>query len=166
MDGCRPRAVGMHRQGYDLQLDDERGWRATFYTTGLEHSQTSATAPRGSGDATQRGSVGGVEASESRLGSVFLPLPALKFPSHKAPMMEAIVNQSARRSVEFNLELGHVRLQQFAAYRTDPSSPAAAPRAVLAARRQYPVSDRGAGFNAETRQVRHSGSSLVSQMFT
>ena len=37
--------AGMHRQGYDLQLTqyDERGWRATFYTTGLEHSPTSAT---------------------------------------------------------------------------------------------------------------------------
>ena len=31
-------AVGMARQGYDLQLTryDERGWRATFYTTGME----------------------------------------------------------------------------------------------------------------------------------
>jgi len=38
-------AAGMHRQGYDLQLTqyDERGWRATFYTTGLKHSPTSAT---------------------------------------------------------------------------------------------------------------------------
>jgi hypothetical protein len=38
-------AVGMHRQGLDLQLTqyDERGWRATFYTTGMEHSPTSAT---------------------------------------------------------------------------------------------------------------------------
>ena len=38
-------AVGMHRQGYDLKLTqyDERGWRATFYTTGMEHSPTSAT---------------------------------------------------------------------------------------------------------------------------
>jgi hypothetical protein len=38
-------AVGMHRQGYDLQLSqyDDRGWRATFYTTGMEHSPTSAT---------------------------------------------------------------------------------------------------------------------------
>src|SRR5438128_12501851 len=38
-------AVGMHRQGYDLQLTqyEERGWRATFYTTGMEHSPTSAT---------------------------------------------------------------------------------------------------------------------------
>jgi hypothetical protein len=38
--------VGMHRQGYDLQITqyDERGWRATFYTTGMEHSATSATA--------------------------------------------------------------------------------------------------------------------------
>ena len=34
----------MHRQGFDLQLTqyDERGWRATFYTTGMEHSPTSA----------------------------------------------------------------------------------------------------------------------------
>jgi hypothetical protein len=38
-------AVGMARQGFDLQLTryDEKGWRATFYTTGMEHSPTSAT---------------------------------------------------------------------------------------------------------------------------
>ena len=38
-------AVGMARQGYDLQLTryDDQGWRATFYTTGMEHSPTSAT---------------------------------------------------------------------------------------------------------------------------
>jgi hypothetical protein len=38
--------AGMHRQGYDVQLTqyDERGWRATFYVTGMEHSATSATA--------------------------------------------------------------------------------------------------------------------------
>jgi hypothetical protein len=38
-------AVGMYRQGFDLQLTqyDDRGWRATFYTTGMEHSPTSAT---------------------------------------------------------------------------------------------------------------------------
>ena len=37
-------AAGMHRQGYDLQLTeyDERGWRATFYSSGIEHSATSA----------------------------------------------------------------------------------------------------------------------------
>jgi hypothetical protein len=42
--------VGMARQGYDLQLTryDERGWRATFYTTGMEHSPTSATGTDGS----------------------------------------------------------------------------------------------------------------------
>jgi hypothetical protein len=40
--------VGMHRQGYDLQLTqyDDQGWRATFYTTGMEHSPTSATGTR------------------------------------------------------------------------------------------------------------------------
>ena len=38
-------AAGMHRQGYDLQLTqyDDRGWRATFYTSGMEHSPTGAT---------------------------------------------------------------------------------------------------------------------------
>ena|SRR5215472_7999095 len=32
-----PRGRGMHRQGFDLQLTqyDERGWRATLYTTGM-----------------------------------------------------------------------------------------------------------------------------------
>ena len=37
-------AVGMVRQGFDLQLTryDERGWRATFYSSGMEHSLTSA----------------------------------------------------------------------------------------------------------------------------
>ena len=44
-------AVGVHRQGFDLQLTqyDERGWRATFYTTGMEHSPTSATGTCGAG---------------------------------------------------------------------------------------------------------------------
>jgi hypothetical protein len=39
-------ATVMARQAYALQLTryDERGWRATFYTTGIEHSITSATA--------------------------------------------------------------------------------------------------------------------------
>ncbi len=38
-------AAGMHRQGFDLELSeyDERGWPATFYTIGMEHSPRSAT---------------------------------------------------------------------------------------------------------------------------
>src|SRR5437899_8428366 len=38
-------AVGMYRQGYGLKMTryDERGSRATFYTTGMEHLPTSAT---------------------------------------------------------------------------------------------------------------------------
>ncbi len=37
---------GMAHQGYDLQLTryDAKGWRATLYTTGMEHSITSAMA--------------------------------------------------------------------------------------------------------------------------
>src|SRR5215510_8148787 len=43
-------AVGMHRQGFDLQLTQygERGWRATFNTTGMEHSPTVPLKRRGS----------------------------------------------------------------------------------------------------------------------
>jgi hypothetical protein len=39
-------AAGMARQSFDLQLTayDGRGWRATFYVSGIEHSATSATA--------------------------------------------------------------------------------------------------------------------------
>ena len=56
--------VGMDRQGYDLQLTqyDDRGWRATFYTTGMEHSPTSATSTgweRTPWRATQRAAWGG-----------------------------------------------------------------------------------------------------------
>jgi hypothetical protein len=38
-------AVGMARQAYDLELIrfDGRGWRATFYVTGMEHSPTAST---------------------------------------------------------------------------------------------------------------------------
>jgi hypothetical protein len=36
----------MARRGFDLQLTryDDRGWRATFYVTGIEHSITADTA--------------------------------------------------------------------------------------------------------------------------
>jgi hypothetical protein len=48
-------AVGMHRQGYDLQLMqyDKRGWRATFYPTGMEHS------PTGEGQSDERAALVG-----------------------------------------------------------------------------------------------------------
>jgi len=38
-------AVGMDRQGYDLQLTKyaDRGWRGTFYTSGIEHAPTATT---------------------------------------------------------------------------------------------------------------------------
>jgi hypothetical protein len=38
------RPAGMARQGYDLQLTryNEKGWRAIFYTSGMEPSPTSA----------------------------------------------------------------------------------------------------------------------------
>jgi hypothetical protein len=61
----------MAAEGCDLQLIryDERGWRATFYTTGMEHSPTSAT---GTGwgctpwHATQRAAWEALETQEER----------------------------------------------------------------------------------------------------
>ena len=66
--------VGMARQGYDLQLTryDERGWRATFYTTGMEHSPTSATGTgwkRTPRHAVQRGRRAAPARSAARLDS-------------------------------------------------------------------------------------------------
>jgi hypothetical protein len=59
-------AVGMARQGYDLQLTqyDERGWRATFYSTGMEHSPTSATGTAWERNAVARDATGGVGGSQ------------------------------------------------------------------------------------------------------
>jgi hypothetical protein len=68
--------VGMAHQGYDLQLTryDEKGWRATFYTTGMEHSPTSAT---GTGlehtpwHATQQAALGGARSIRMTVATVF-----------------------------------------------------------------------------------------------
>jgi hypothetical protein len=82
--------VGMARQGYDLQLTryDEKGWRATFYTTGREHSPTSATGTgwkRTPWHATQRA------AWEAQLTGPFVPLPGGAAPS-RSYRGEATVN--------------------------------------------------------------------------
>jgi len=73
-------AVGMHRQGFDLQLTqyDERGWPATFYTTGMEHSPTSATGTgweRTPWHATQRAAWEAVQVAGNEL-TVEDPSPA------------------------------------------------------------------------------------------
>ena len=70
--------VGMARQGYDLQLTryDEKGWRATFYTTGMEHSPTSATGTgweRTPWRATQRAAWEALRSSGHRRGQVRWP---------------------------------------------------------------------------------------------
>jgi hypothetical protein len=64
-------AVGMHRQGYDLQLTqyDDRGWRATFHTTGMEHSPVAATGTaweRTPWHATQRAAWEALKKTASR----------------------------------------------------------------------------------------------------
>jgi hypothetical protein len=58
-----PTARGNAPPGLDLQLTqyDERGWRATFYTTGMEHSPTSVTGTGWERTPWQRAGVGGIE---------------------------------------------------------------------------------------------------------
>ena len=60
-------AVGMHRQRDDLQLThyDERGWRVAFYTTGMDHSPTSATGTALGADALAHDAAGGVGGVET-----------------------------------------------------------------------------------------------------
>jgi hypothetical protein len=65
---------GMARQGFDRQITQyhDRGWRATFYTTGMEHSPTSATGTgweRTAWHAVQRAAWGGARARSCRLPS-------------------------------------------------------------------------------------------------
>jgi len=60
-----------HRLANRLQLTSyyERGWRATFYTTGMEHSPTSATGTgweRTPWHATQRAAWDALTKSEAR----------------------------------------------------------------------------------------------------
>ena len=52
----------MARQGYDLQLTryDDRGWRATFYTTGMEHSPMSAAGTAWEHTPVARDAAGGI----------------------------------------------------------------------------------------------------------
>jgi hypothetical protein len=80
-------AVGMHRQGFDLELTqyDDRGWRATFYTSGMEHSPTSATGTgweRTPWHATQRAAWEALSKSLTvgKSGSRYTtgPLPSLR----------------------------------------------------------------------------------------
>src|SRR3989442_10762898 len=58
----------MAQQGYDLQVTryDERGWRATFHTTGMEHSPTSATGS--ASEPTPRRAVQGAARDALRKG--------------------------------------------------------------------------------------------------
>src|SRR5262249_7934451 len=62
-------AVGMHRQGFDLQLTqyDERGWRATFYATGMQPPRTGAPGAGGEPTpwrAAQRAAFRGAEVKD------------------------------------------------------------------------------------------------------
>jgi hypothetical protein len=52
----------MHRQGYDLQLTQyaDRRWRATFYTTGMEHFADERDRHRVGTHAVARDAAGGV----------------------------------------------------------------------------------------------------------
>ena len=57
----------MHRQGYDLQLTqyDDRGWRATFYTTSMELAHE-RDGHRVGAHAVARDAAGGVGDLEGR----------------------------------------------------------------------------------------------------
>ena len=92
-------AVGMHRHGFDLQLTqyDDRGWRATFYTAGMEHSADERDRHRvGCCTCDEVGGVGGVEKggelSRTRNPSESLVLPkdeTLLVQMNRSPIIRA-----------------------------------------------------------------------------
>jgi hypothetical protein len=62
----------MRRQGFDLPLTqyDDRGWRATFYATGMEHERDQRDRHRMGADALARdaaGAVGCADEAEKRV---------------------------------------------------------------------------------------------------
>jgi hypothetical protein len=69
----------MARHGYDLQLTryDERGWRATFYTTGMEHSPASATGTGWERTPLARDTASGVGGVEEGGNELTVRVPAL-----------------------------------------------------------------------------------------
>src|SRR5881397_242740 len=78
--------VGMARQGYDLQLTryNEKGWRATFYTTGMEHSPTNATGTEWE-HAVARDAAGGVGSSEKGRDLMALKITGFSMWLHVLP---------------------------------------------------------------------------------
>ena len=56
----------MHCRGYDVQLTqyNERGWRATFYTTGMEHSPHERDGHRVGTHALARDAASGVGGTD------------------------------------------------------------------------------------------------------
>jgi hypothetical protein len=98
-------AVGMARQGYARY--DEKGWCATSYTTGMEHSPTSAT-----GRAWERtswhdaaGSMGGAEEIGNRL-TVRATVPyALELPCCEAAEVDVELVESRVVTIAGELDL-------------------------------------------------------------
>ena len=90
--------VGMARQGYDLQLTryDEKGWRATFYTTGMEHSPTNATGTSWERTPVACGAEGGVGGAQEVGNELTVSGPilcALDLPRHEASGVEMVFVQ-------------------------------------------------------------------------
>jgi hypothetical protein len=108
----------MHRQGYDLQLTqyDDRGWRATFYTTRMEHSPTRATGTGWERTPWRAAPVAAWEALlPSRLGLLdrllLPPKLGLELPFSFKPVTDVVTMIATTRDVDFkgavgNLEVG------------------------------------------------------------
>jgi len=109
----------MAHQGFDLQLTryDERGWRATFYTTGMEHSPTCATGTgweRTPWHATLwlSGTTCRLTAAAFASGSASCSLLRLKFSAELLlgfkPVTDIMTMLAAARDVDFKGTIGNL----------------------------------------------------------
>src|SRR6266404_6860533 len=154
--------VGMARQGYDLQLTryDEKGWRATFYTTGMEHSPTSATGTlweRTLWSCDAACGVGGAQEGRDGLTVLDSTLSALELPGREAAEVNMKPLNSGRGAVvgELNLKLYLIQLDRCTTYRAGIIDPRPGPRAVRASGRQLSGTDRLSGRRAADVFVGH-----------
>jgi hypothetical protein len=154
--------------GFDLQLTqyDERGWRATFYTTRMEHSPTAATGSAWERTPWHRDAAGGVGDVEKdrpdRVSSALhhpLDLGALELPRRVAAHVEMVAIEVRRHAVaiEFDLQLQILPLHRIAANRACHVAALSAERAVRFRDGQPSAPNRLARLLTKDSLIRHGG---------
>jgi hypothetical protein len=156
---------GMARQGYGLQLTrhDERGWRATFYVMGIEHSLTADTASAWeptSWRVVQSAGAGGATEGHAqwlgRLTGCAFDIAALNRPRLVASRMEVIALSVGGPVADFDRTFYLISRDHDTAHSARSAAPASPEKCAPSVAQRQPASQQLlAGFFAEETIVRH-----------